>query len=205
MEAHLDVAYPFTGTWRVQNSPADRVPSHGTAALASSHAIDFVPVTADGKSAPIRLASLLRTEPPDRFPGYGRPILAPVDGIVVATSDDATDHDAYRGVPSIGYALTQQQRLAGGWPNLAGNHLLIESDGVVIALCHLQRSSLRVTPGERVRTGAPIARCGNSGNSTEPHVHVQAIDRVDVEQARAVPLSFRGVLPHNGDVLDVPE
>lgn len=204
MEVHFDVAYPFAGTWRVQNSPADRVPSHGTAAFASSHAIDFVPVTADGESAPIRLGSLLRTEPPDRFPGYGRPILAPVDGIVVATSDDAVDHDAYRGVPSIGYALAQRRRLARGWPTLAGNHVLIESSGVVIALCHLQRSSVRVERGDRVQCGAPIARCGNSGNSTEPHLHVQAIDRVDVERARAVPLSFAGVVPRNGDVIDVP-
>ncbi|WP_040766301.1 M23 family metallopeptidase [Tsukamurella sp. 1534] len=205
MEAGFDVAYPFTGTWRVQNSPADRVPSHGTSAFASSHAIDFVPVTPDGRSAPMRMGSFLHSEPPDRFPGYGRPILAPVDGTVVAINDDGTDHDAYRGVPSIGYALTQRRRLAGGWPALAGNHVLIEKDGVVIALCHLQRSSARVVPGARVRTGDPIARCGNSGNSTEPHLHIQAIDRIDVERARAVPLSFHGTLPRNREVIAVPE
>ncbi|MGO3342132.1 MAG: hypothetical protein ACTIK1_07150 [Glutamicibacter arilaitensis] len=49
-----------------------------------------------------------------------------------------------------------------------------------------------------------VARCGNSGNSTEPHVHVQAIDRLPVHVAKAVPLLFDGQLPHNGQILQVP-
>ncbi|MGO3279506.1 MAG: M23 family peptidase, partial [Brevibacterium aurantiacum] len=40
----LDMDYPFTGRWLVQNSPANRVPSHGTRLFATSYAIDFVPV-----------------------------------------------------------------------------------------------------------------------------------------------------------------
>lgn len=42
--------YPFTGLWLVQNSPADRVPSHGTTLFASSYAIDFVQVDEQGGS-----------------------------------------------------------------------------------------------------------------------------------------------------------
>ena len=120
MSAHVDIAYPFTGLWRVQNSPADRVPSHGTAAFASAHAIDFVPVSPEGQNAPIRLRSLLRPEPPDRFIGFGRPIHAPLDGIVVAADDTATDHHAHRGFPSISYALTQRGRASRGWRALVG-------------------------------------------------------------------------------------
>ena len=40
----VDLAYPFEGRWLTQNSPANRVPSHGTTLLATSFAIDFVPV-----------------------------------------------------------------------------------------------------------------------------------------------------------------
>ena len=198
MTGPIDLAYPFTGRWLVQNSPADRVPSHGTRAFATSHAIDFVPVTDGGRSDPFSLGSLLRPEPPDRFPGFGRPILAPLDGAVLAVSDDVPDHHAYRGLPSIGYALTQQRRAALGWTALAGNHVLIERDGTVVALCHLQRGSVQVRPGQEVRVGDVIARCGNSGNSTEPHLHVQAIDRLDIAHAQAVPLTFHGALPRNG-------
>jgi murein DD-endopeptidase MepM/ murein hydrolase activator NlpD len=44
--------------------------------------------------------------------------------------------------------------------------------------------------------------CGNSGNSTEPHVHVQAIDSRDVQRAKAVRLTVRGSLPRDGEIVD---
>ncbi|MFT3968749.1 MAG: M23 family metallopeptidase [Micropruina sp.] len=201
MGGAIDLAYPFTGRWLVKNSPADRVPSHGTRAFATSHAIDFVPVTDSGRSAPFTVGSLLRPEPPDRFPGFGRPILSPMDGAVLAVSGDAADHHAYRGLPSVGYALSQQRRAAMGWTALAGNHVLLERDGTAVALCHLQQGSIQVRPGQQVRVGQVIARCGNSGNSTEPHLHVQAIDRPDSAHAQAVPLTFHGALPHIGELV----
>ncbi|MGA4507025.1 M23 family metallopeptidase [Propionibacteriaceae bacterium G1746] len=202
MSTPLELAYPFTGHWLVQNSPANRVPSHGTHAFATSYAIDFVPVRDDGRSAPVTLATLVRPEPAQRFPGFGRPVLAPIDGVVVATHDDEPDHEAYRGVPSIGYALTQRQRVAAGWQGLAGNHVLLEvGGGLVVALCHLKRGSLQVAVGQRLGVGDVVAGCGNSGNSTEPHLHLQVIDRLDVAHAQPVPMTFGGVLPRNGEVV----
>lgn len=202
----VDLAYPFAGRWRVRNSPANRVPSHGTALFASSFAIDFVPVDDAGRTAPITARSLVTPEPPDRFPGFGRPILAPVAGTVVGVHDGSPDHDAYRGLPSVGYALTQRRRAAEGWVALAGNHVMIDTpEGVVVAVCHLQQASVRVRLGQTVRAGQALGRCGNSGNSTEPHVHVQALDRADVPNATAVPIAFRGRLPRNGEIIDVEQ
>ena len=43
----IELALPFAGRSIVRNSPADRVPSHGTTRFASAHAIDFVPVGGD--------------------------------------------------------------------------------------------------------------------------------------------------------------
>lgn len=204
MSKSVDLAYPFTGRWLVQNSPANRIPSHGTTLFASSYAIDFVPVDEAGRTARFGLGSLLRPQPPERFPGFGRSVLAPFAGIVVAAHDDEPDHPAYRGFPSIGYALTQRRQAAAGWKALAGNHIFIESDdGVVITLCHLQRGSIAVRPGQRVAAGELVARCGNSGNSTEPHLHIQAFDDPVVELASAVSLSFRGSLPRNGQIIDM--
>lgn len=102
MSSGIDVAFPFTGRWLVQNSPANRVPSHGTTLFGSSYAIDFVPVDDAGHTARFTLESLVRPEPPERFPGFGRPVLAPIDGIVLATYDSESDHSASRGFPSIG-------------------------------------------------------------------------------------------------------
>lgn len=198
----IDLEYPFTGRWLVQNSPADRVPSHGTALFATSYAIDFVPIGDNDRTAPITLGTWLRPESPTRFPGFGRPVLAPVEGVVLAAHDSEPDHDAYRGLPSIGYALTQPRRVVEGWVALAGNHVLIEHPAAVVALCHLQHGSCTVRVGERVRIGDALARCGNSGNSTEPHVHLQAMSAADPAHAQAVPLKLGGSLPRNGQVID---
>ena len=198
----VDLALPFEGRWLTQNSPANRVPSHGTTLFASAFAIDFVPVSEDGRSAPITLGSLLRPEPPERFPGFGRPVVAPVRGLVVAVHGREADHRSFRGLPSIGYAVTQRRRAASGWEALAGNHVMIETpEGPVVAVCHLQRGSVQVQVGQRVQLGQALGRCGNSGNSTEPHVHLQAIDRPDVLHARAVPITFGGHLPRNGQII----
>ncbi|RPF23066.1 M23 family metallopeptidase [Myceligenerans xiligouense] len=202
MAALVDLEYPFIGRWLTQNSPANRVPSHGTTLFGTSYAIDFVPVDKAGHTAPLTFASLVRPEPTDRFPGFGRRVLAPIEGVVVAVRDIEPDHVAYRGLPSVGYALTQRRRAAGGWPALAGNHVLIEGDGVVVAVCHLQQGSVEVRSGQHVRLGGLLGSCGNSGNSTEPHVHLQAVDGRDIERAKAVPLAFQGRLPRNGEIVD---
>lgn len=204
MSETFSLAYPFTGRWLVQNSPANRVPSHGTHLFASAYAIDFVPVDESGGTASLSLTSMLRPEPPERFPGFGRMLTAPAAGVVAAVHEDEPDHDAYRGLPSIKYALTQQHRARHGWTGLGGNHVIIESKtGVFVALCHLRRGSLRVTAGQPISVGENLGECGNSGNSTEPHVHVQAMDDVDPQHANAIPITFGARLPRNREIVDI--
>lgn len=94
MPTILDLAYPFSGRWLTQNSPANRVPSHGTARYATSFAIDIVPVDESGRTAPLTFASLWHPEPAALFPGFARPILSPVDGVVVAVHSSEPDHAA---------------------------------------------------------------------------------------------------------------
>lgn len=205
MSPTLDLAYPFRGRWLVQNSPANQVPSHGTHLFATAHAIDFVPVGEGNRSAPITLRSIVRPEPPERFPGFGHELTAPAAGAVVAVHDGEPDHAAYRGIPSLRYALTQQRRAAHGWAALAGNHVILQAEtGEFVVLCHLKRHSIRVAPGQSVEVGDTLGRCGNSGNSTEPHVHVQAMSDIDPRQARPVPITFEGGLPRNREIVAVP-
>jgi hypothetical protein len=201
----LDLAYPFRGRWLVQNSPADRVPSHGTPLFATAYAIDFVPVDGRGRTGRLSLASIWRPEAPELFPGFGRSLTAPARGVVVAYHDGERDHEALRGIPSVRYALTQRQRVAGGWTGLAGNHVIIGlRTGELVALCHLRQGSIRVAVGQPVAIGDELGQCGNSGNSTEPHVHVQAMDAIDPRDARAIPITFEGALPPNRQIVDIP-
>lgn len=203
----VELALPFTGRWLVQNSPASRIPSHGTDLFGTSHAIDFVPVGADGRSAPRGVSSLIGTEAPESFVGFGRPILSPVAGEVLAAHDGEVDHVARRSPLSLlAYALSQRSRIRGGAPAIAGNHVAIRVGDAVVLLAHLRRGSVRVRQGQEVGVGDLLGECGNSGNSTEPHVHVQVSDSLTAE-ARGVPLVFVRPdggrwLPPNGDVVD---
>jgi murein DD-endopeptidase MepM/ murein hydrolase activator NlpD len=78
-----------------------------------------------------------------------------------------------------------------GATGLIGNHIIMEMDDSSYALfAHLRRGSLRVSPGETVTQDQVLARCGNSGNSTEPHLHIQLMDGPDVWWARGLPVFF---------------
>ena len=200
----VDLHFPFLGKWLTQNSPANRVPSHGTTSFASTYAIDFVPVDDGGRTAPITFQSLMRPEAPELFPGFGRPIYSPTTGVVVAEHDGLRDHPAYRGMSSLSYALGQRNRAASGWIALAGNHVAIDTGSAIVFLCHLRQGTVKVGVGQQVQLGEPIAECGNTGNSTEPHLHLQVTDTLRIEQASAVPITFLGALPRNGQIVDVP-
>lgn len=199
---------PFRGRWRAEMSPARRIPSHGTTLFGTSHAIDFVAVDVAGRSAPRSWRRAFATEPPEIFVGFGAEILAPVAGRVVAVHDGEEDHEARRSqLALVPYALGQAGRARQGHHALAGNHVVIEPGpgGPVVLLAHLRRGSVRVEAGERVRVGDVVGECGNSGNSTEPHVHVQVSDSSDWDLAKGVPLTFRpadGVrVPEEGEVV----
>jgi hypothetical protein len=189
------LSLPFTGRWLVQNSPGRRVPSHGTDLFGSTYAIDFVGV-GDGRATADRndWRTFLATEPNERFVGFGRPILAPAEGEVVVAHDGEPDHVARRSWTVLPYLWTQPQRARLGSAAVAGNHVgLALGDGrTFVFLVHLRHGSVRVSVGDVVREGQIVGTCGNSGNSTQPHVHVQATDHLDITRARGVPVEFRG-------------
>jgi hypothetical protein len=92
---------PFRGRWVTQNSPARRVPSHGTDLFGVTYAIDFVAVDGHGRSAPLTWRSMLTTEPPHLFRGFGLQILTPEGGVVVEVHDGEVDHEARRSQPTL--------------------------------------------------------------------------------------------------------
>jgi murein DD-endopeptidase MepM/ murein hydrolase activator NlpD len=194
MGAEVPLHLPFDGTWLVQNSPARRVPSHGTHLFATTYAIDFVAVQGRRTATTRGWRVLLATEPAERFHAFGRPVLSPAAGRVVAVHDGEVDHEARRSpLALLPYALTQAARVRGGPGAVAGNHVVLELDGGVhVLLAHLRAGSIRVDVGEPVAAGRQLGACGNSGNSTQPHLHVQVMDAADAYTARGLPLCFRG-------------
>lgn len=204
------LAYPFAGRWMARNSPARRVPSHGSHLMGTTYAIDFIAVDARGRSAPWSWAAALATEAPESFVGFGAPILAPCAGRVVAAHDGEPDHEARRSqLTLVPYLLRQPRRVRGGAPAIAGNHIVIDAEdgGSFVLLAHLRQGSVRVGPGDQVREGQVVGSCGNSGNSTQPHLHIQATDCTDWDRARGLPIAFRATgaptLPRESEIITV--
>ncbi len=191
---HVVLTLPFRGTWLARNSPERGVPSHGTHLFATTYAMDFIAVSGRHTATTRDWRSLLSTEPVERFFAFGQPILAPAPGRVVSVHDGEADHAARRSqLALVPYALTQSTRVRGGAGAIAGNHIILELEGRggYVVLAHLRAGSIRVGEGESVTTGRELAACGNSGNSTQPHLHVQIMDSADPFTARGLPMSFR--------------
>lgn len=180
---------PVQGRWVALNSPASRVPSHGLHAYGQTYAIDLVYDPADGSRPGFAWRPL--TRPARDFPGFGRRVSAPVSGRVVRVHRNARDHRSRTSPLALLYLLIEGVREFRGPAGLLGNYVVIDrGDGVYAVLAHLQRGSVQVRPGEKVRAGDLLARCGNSGNSTEPHLHLQVMDCPLPLFAAGMPLRF---------------
>ena len=114
--------------------------------------------------------------------GRWQAVNSPADGVVVRAHGRERDHRSRSSWPSLLYLLVEGSlRELTGPSRVLGNHLVLDlGDGIYAVLAHLRRGSLRVAKGKRVRAGEQVAECGNSGNSTEPHLHFQLMDHRSV-------------------------
>ncbi|WP_367043564.1 M23 family metallopeptidase [Streptomyces sp. Je 1-332] len=206
--APLEIAPPVTGRWSAVNSPADKVPSHGTHGLGQTYAIDIVAEPQDGaRPAFAWLWPIARGN--KAFPAFGAPLLAVADATVVHAEDAQRDHLSRNSLLAYVYLVVAEGlgRTLGGARRVVGNHITLDlGEGTYAVYAHVQQGSLAVRTGDKVRAGQVMARCGNSGNSTEPHVHFQLMDGPDLDTARGVPFRWRGIgVPANGETFTVRE
>lgn len=78
---------------------------------------------------------------------------------------------------------------------VTGNMILIDhKKGEWSLICHLKQNSIKVKIGDRVKQGDVIGLCGNSGNTTEPHVHYQLQDGPFIHKATGLPAQFARII-----------
>lgn len=186
----VEVAPPVEGRWVALNSPGSKIPSHGIRAYGQTYAIDILHPRPDG--SPTTIGWGLGMIPAERFSSFGEPIRAVADGTVVSVSDAQRDHRSRTTWPSLIFMFTVEAfaREIGGARFVLGNHVVVDhGGGVYAAYAHLRRGSVGVRPGDRVEVGEQIGELGNSGNSSEPHLHVQLMD--DPSPTRAAGIPFR--------------
>lgn len=172
--APMDFSLPFHGCWLVANGGVTPETSHSWEIPQQRYAYDFLIVDRDGRSFSGDDATN-----PEAYYCYGREILAPADGFVVALYADAPD------------SPVNKRRPVCAADDLRGNFVLLNhGSGVYSLLCHLKPGSIYVHVGQAVARGERIARCGNSGNTTEPHLHFQLQAGRDFCTAPSLPIPF---------------
>lgn len=160
---------PLAGEgWFVVNSPSDTSRHRRSVQLidgglytAQRYAVDLVRVlTPEGTHAGDPAVNA-------NYSAYGAELLAMADGVVVAVKDGIPENvpgAAARAVPIT-------------YDTLAGNYVVLDIGGDrYVTYAHVQPGSLRVTTGQRVARGDVLGLLGNSGNSTEPHLHLHVCD-----------------------------
>ncbi|MHA6762317.1 M23 family metallopeptidase [Streptacidiphilus sp. PAMC 29251] len=96
-----------------------------------------------------------------RYAIFGQPVLSPCDGVVVAAVDGLPDHDPY--APAVDHP--------------EGNHIAIDTGRALVVLSWLRQDSVRVRRGQHLTVGTPIAAVGDSGDGSEPALHLRAETR----------------------------
>lgn len=198
--AAVRVGPPVEGSWQAFHTPAHKVPSHGLHAYAQTYALDLNRPH-DQRSSRWWPLSMR----PERYPTFGQPVLAVDDGQVVDVSDWQRDHRSRDSLPAIVFVFIEGAvREVLGPAGLLGNHITLRlKDGTYATYAHLRRRSARVEEGDHVEAGQVLAECGNSGNSSEPHLHFQVQDRRSLLIAAGQPVAFDG-LHHDGEPADLP-
>ena len=150
----------------------------GTVAIGQRFAIDFLQVDSTGHSWRPGTDSTKNA----RYYAYGSEIYDAGSGVVVETKDSIPENS-----PRSAVARAVPINLV----TVGGNHIVVDMGGGHFAFyAHLQPGSLRVKLGDRVRAGQVIALLGNSGNSTEPHLHFHVADGISPLGSEGIPYAL---------------
>jgi Peptidase family M23 len=176
------IGAPLEGdNWLAGNGPSNTslhrralIPIEGRAYISQRYAIDWVRLNPDGKT--------YTGDPKDNrnYLAYGAEIRAVADGTVTHTKDGIQQN-----IPGDTRAVPMTLDTIGG------NHVIVEiSEGVFAFYAHMQPGSLRVKLADHVHRGQVLGLVGNSGNSTEPHLHFHLCNANSELGSEGLPYAF---------------
>jgi hypothetical protein len=185
---------PLRGEWVATQTPAHRVPSHGTDYLGQRFAFDFLQIKPTSRLPYERgfWRHLLAFLPAQSFLCWDQPVFSVLDGVVATIGDGWPDRLKINLATALLGGLFRNPRItAGDLRPLAGNYVIVASEAGVAFYAHLRRGSISVRPGQQVKRGEVIGRVGNSGNTTMPHLHFHMMDRPSLAEAKGVACRFQ--------------
>ncbi|WNS42333.1 peptidoglycan DD-metalloendopeptidase family protein [Paenibacillus sp. MMS20-IR301] len=163
------VSPPFEGDWFVFWGGSNMLDNYHYEYESQRYAYDFVQEV-NGYS--------YQGDPADNesYYAFGKDITAPADGTVIRVIQDIPDNTP------VGVMNEKEA---------AGNVVVIDHGGEYSFLAHLKQGSVTVQEGDNVISGQVIGKLGNSGNSSEPHLHFQMSDGSDLFGSRSLNIRWK--------------
>lgn len=173
----VEYSLPFVGDWYIINGGVTKSTSHSWDILPQRFAYDFIIADEEGKSYHGDKENLYS------YYCYGKNILAPADGVVISIKNNFPD-----------CRIMSDGQPDPDTPDMGGNRIIIKhSKNEYSAICHLMPKSITVKKGQMVKRGDIIAKCGNSGNTSEPHIHFQIQNTAHFYSCLGVPIFFSNI------------
>ncbi len=163
---------PFNGTWFVLWGGNTKELNRHQKAKNQKYAFDFLIVDEKGKS------HKGKGKNNKDYYAFGKKILAPASGVVVEAVDGIRDNR----IGSIcNYAII-------------GNFVAIKhKKNEISVLVHLKQGSVKVKAGDKIKIGQVIGLCGNSGKSSEPHLHYHLQDNEIIQDGKGIKCYFQNI------------
>lgn len=123
----------------------------------------------------------------DHYYAFGQEVVAPASGVIIDVVSNIADQ-----IPG---EMNESNPL--------GNYIVIQHPNNEFSLmAHLKKESVKVQIGDKVKMGDLIALCGNSGNSSEAHIHFQVMDSSNIHSCNSLRILFNnGKEPIQGDTV----
>lgn len=173
---------PFKGEWFVFWGGETAEQNYHQTAPNQRFAFDILKMDAGGKT---HKGDGSKNE--DYF-AFGQEIVAPADGVVVYAVDGI--HDNKPG---------EMNRMF-----VPGNLVVIKhADGEYSLFAHFKQNSVRVKTGDKVLRGQTIGLCGNSGNSSEAHLHFQVQNTPFFEDEASMKVFFEKITVKQGGKTEI--
>ena len=160
---------PFKDEWTVIWGGDTKELNYHVVSPAQKNAFDIIITDAKGRS--------YKTDGKtnEDYYAFGKELLAPCNGEIVLVVDGVKDN-------VVGEMNTF---------NVGGNMVIIKTaSNEFLVFCHFKHQSIKVKEGQKIKHGQLLGLCGNTGNSSEPHLHFHIQNIEDLNTATGVKCYF---------------
>jgi murein DD-endopeptidase MepM/ murein hydrolase activator NlpD len=164
---------PFNEEWTVIWGGDTKELNHHIKSEAQKNAFDIV--ITDNKENSYKTDGKTNED----YYAFGKELMAPCDGEVVLVVDGIKDN-----IPGVLNPIY-----------IPGNTVIIKTkNDEYLFFAHFKQHSIKVKQGQKIKQGQSLGLCGNSGNSSEPHLHFHIQDSEDMNTATGIKCYFENII-----------